>query len=541
MALLIVVFDMWTVIRDSDLQMLQARTWICILLLVASAQPAVDLYAQNDPDTRSERGYERLGDAAVEGDFELDMTVPRSEEELAAEPKKAQLTQDQRISGLLAQAAAAMQAGRIDQPPRDCAWAHYRAALDLDPENTEAQQGLVAVQQVMVSRAIRAADNLDFESAKRILDDAALVTESPGFLEDSEEQIREIRTAQVEKIEVRAVTAMDAGKFTEAERALIELIALGGADSTVNQLRRRLEEARIYGGFKPGQKIRDHFINQGIWTPESVVVLAGSFMMGSSAFEDDRKDNEGPRHRVTIRRGFAIGLTEVTVKQFRSFVDKTGHQTDAERQGFSTIYNHSSGRLTERDDITWEMDYEGRDAEDDHPVVHVSWNDAMAYVRWLARGTGKSYRLPSEAEFEYALRAGRNARYPWGDGGPPRRSENLTGEEDVSRSRRQWSSYFSGYGDSYWGPAPVATFEVNAYGLHDIGGNVGEWTRDCWHDSYLRAPIDGSAWVNPGCKLRIVRGGYWASSPEQARSAHRLSAKPDRRDARIGFRIVRDL
>ncbi len=521
--------------------MLQARTWICILLLVASAQPAVDLYAQNDPDTRSERGYERLGDAAVEGDFELDMTVPRSEEELAAEPKREQLTLDQRIAGQLAQAAAAMQAGRIDQPPRDCAWSHYRAAMDLDPENTEAQQGLVAVQQVMVARAIRAAENLDFESAQRILDDAVLVIESTRFMDESEEQIREIRTAQVEKLEVRAVTAMDAGKFTDAERALIELIALGGADSTVNQLRRRLEEARIYGGFKPGQKIRDHFINRGIWTPESVVVLAGSFMMGSSAFEDDRKDNEGPRHRVTIRRGFAIGLTEVTVKQFHAFVDKTGHQTDAERQGFSTIYNHSSGRLTERDDITWEMDYEGGDANDSDPVVHVSWNDAMAYVRWLARGTGKSYRLPSEAEFEYALRGGRNTRYPWGDGGPPGRIENLTGEDDVSRSRRQWSSYFSGYSDRFWGPAPVASFETNPYGLHDIGGNVGEWVRDCWHDSYQRAPIDGSAWVNPGCKLRIVRGGYWASSPEQTRAAHRLSAKPDRRDARIGFRIARDL
>jgi len=514
---------------------------MCILILVASALPAVHLYAQNDPETPSERGYERLGDSQVPGEFELDMTVPRSEEELAAEPKKEQKTQEQRIAGLLAQAAKAMQDGRIDQPPRDCAWAHYRAALDLDPENSEAQQGLVAVQQVMVSRAIRAAENLDFESARRILDDAALVIESPRFIDESEEQVREIRAGQVETLEVRAVKAMDAGNFTEAERALIELIALGGADSTVNQLRRRLEEARIYGGFKPGQKIRDHFINQGIWTPESVIVLAGSFMMGSSAFEDDRKDNEGPRHRVTIRRGFAIGLTEVTVKQFRAFVHKTGYHTDAEKQGFSTVYNHSSGRLTERDDISWEMDYEGREANDDDPVVHVSWNDAMAYVKWLARGTGKSYRLPSEAEFEYALRAGSNTRYPWGDDGPPRRSENLTGEDDVSRSRRQWSSYFSGYGDNFWGPAPVASFVANSYGLHDIGGNVGEWVRDCWHDSYLRAPTDGSAWMNPGCKLRIVRGGYWASSPEQTRSAHRLSAKPDRRDARIGFRIARDL
>jgi formylglycine-generating enzyme required for sulfatase activity len=322
---------------------------------------------------------------------------------------------------------------------------------------------------------------------------------------------------------------------------LIKMIALGGADSTVNQLRRRLEEARIYGGFQPGQTIRDHFINQGFWTPETVVVLAGSYMMGSSAFEDGRNDNEGPRHRVTFRRGFAIGRTEVTVKEFRKFIDKTGYRTDAQKQKFSTIYNHSSGRLTRHDGVTWEMNYEGKKAEGQEPVVHVSWNDAMAYVQWLARGTGKSYRLPTEAEFEYALRAGRKTKYWWGDGMPPNRSGNFTGEHDISRRRRQWSTFFEGYEDKYWGPAPVASFNTNPFGLNDIAGNVGEWVRDCWHDTYLRAPVDGSAWLNPGCKLRMVRGGYWASSPDQTRSAFRLSAQPDQRDARIGFRIARDL
>jgi formylglycine-generating enzyme required for sulfatase activity len=162
-------------------------------------------------------------------------------------------------------------------------------------------------------------------------------------------------------------------------------------------------------------------------------------------------------------------------------------------------------------------------------------------VEWLARGTGKSYRLPSEAEFEYALRAGTSTQYWWGDGSPPKPMENLTGEHDISRGRRQWSTYFKGYGDDFWGPAPVASFGANPFGLYDIGGNVGEWVRDCWHDTYLRAPADGSAWVNPGCKLRVVRGGFWASSPDQVRSAFRLSASPDRRDARIGFRIARDL
>jgi formylglycine-generating enzyme required for sulfatase activity len=174
-------------------------------------------------------------------------------------------------------------------------------------------------------------------------------------------------------------------------------------------------------------------------------------------------------------------------------------------------------------------------------VVHVSWNDATAYVDWLARGTGKIYRLPSEAEFEYALRGGKATKYWWGDDSPPKPVENLTGEHDVSRGRRQWSSFFTGYGDGFWGPAPVASFGTNPFGLHDLGGNVGEWVRDCWHDTYLRAPVDGRAWLNPGCKLRTVRGGFWASSPDQARAAFRLSTSPDRREARVGFRIARDL
>jgi formylglycine-generating enzyme required for sulfatase activity len=100
---------------------------------------------------------------------------------------------------------------------------------------------------------------------------------------------------------------------------------------------------------------------------------------------------------------------------------------------------------------------------------------------------------------------------------------------------------FPNYTDKYWGPAPVASFSPNPFGLYDIGGNVAEWVRDCWHDSYVRAPVDGSAWINPGCGDRVIRGGYWASSPENTRSPYRLFAKPDYRDSRTGFRIAKDL
>lgn len=522
--------------------MLQAREILCILLLVAGALPEACLFAQSTEATQAERRPERLGDSFSENEIVLDPTVPARElKPVEAPVPESPPSQQQLIDGHLQAGRAALQAGNIDQPPNDCAWSHFQAAADIDPENPEAQQGLLAVQQALVSRAIEVARDLDFDLAELILDDAALVREPRELIDDAHEEIFNFRSRYAEELQAKAVQAMDSGNFKQAERELVNLIALGGQAVAVNQLRQRLEEARKYGGFTPGQVIREQFINHGFWTPESVVILAGSFMMGSSANEEGAQENEMPRHRVTFRTGFAMGRTEVTVKQFRMFIKNSGYRSDAEKQGYSTIYNHRSGRLTRRDDMTWEMNYEGSKAQDNEPVVHVSWNDATAYVQWLARGTGKVYRLPTESEFEYALRAGQTGKYWWGDSAPSRRVENLTGQHDVSRSRRQWSTYFEGYGDKFWGPGPVASFGANPFGLNDMAGNVGEWVTDCWHDSYLRAPVDGSAWVNPGCKLRIVRGGYWASSPMQARSAYRFSARMDQRDARVGFRVARDL
>lgn len=445
------------------------------------------------------------------------------------------------IDGQLALAREAMAEGRVVAPEGDNAWSYYRRVADRDPGNAEAEQGLAGVQQYLVNRALAFARELDFDSSDRMLEEARLIRSNDSLIDQAEEEIVGIRTRQAEMLEAQAVAAMDAGDFNRAERVLVDLVALGDQEILLGQLRRRLEEARIYGGFRPGQIIRDHFLNSPLWTPESVVITAGSFMMGSETFDEGHLENESPQHRVNIRRGFAIGRKEVTVAEFRGFVDRAGYVTDAERKGYSTVYNHASGRLTQRRDVTWEMGYDGRDAEDDHPVVHISWNDAQAYVNWLARGTGKPYRLPSEAEFEYALRGGKTGDYWWGNGTPRSAVENITGDGDESRSRRSWTVAFQNYTDGYWGPAPVGSFQPNPFGLFDISGNVAEWVWDCWHDTYIRAPVDGSAWINPGCGYRVVRGGYWASSPRQTRSAFRLSARPDSHGARVGIRIARDL
>jgi formylglycine-generating enzyme required for sulfatase activity len=329
--------------------------------------------------------------------------------------------------------------------------------------------------------------------------------------------------------------------FDYADFHLIDLIALGGTEEQVTMLRERIQREREYGQFQPGDIIQDQLAKSGGTAPAVVVVASGSFVMGSPGDERGREDNEQPQHRINIERGFGLGLQEVTVGQFRSFMQATGYRTQAERDGQSTVWDESLGRLAERPGVNWTHDFAGQQAIASLPVLHVSWDDAQAYVRWLAEETGAGYRLPSEAEFEYALRAGSVSAYWWGEGRPREPVENLTGEKDESPTGRAWGSFIRGYGDGFWGPAPGASLKANPYGLYDMAGNVSEWLEDCWHSSYLRAPGDGSAWVNPGCPRHVVRGGYWASAPEQARSAARLSADRALHGPRVGFRIARDL
>jgi formylglycine-generating enzyme required for sulfatase activity len=229
------------------------------------------------------------------------------------------------------------------------------------------------------------------------------------------------------------------------------------------------------------------------------------------------------------------------VGQFRVFVQATGYVPSAVQARSSTIYDEGTGSMAAKSGVDWQNDHAGERAGANLPVIHVSWNDAKAYADWLAAETGKSYRLPSEAEFEYVLRAGSSSRYPWGDGGPTTLVGNITGDGDRSASRRNWVNSFPDYSDGHWGPAPVRSYEANRFGIHDMNGNVSEWVDDCWHDSYTRAPADGSAWVNPGCSRRVIRGASWASAPDQVRSAFRLNASPATTNPRLGFRIARDL
>ena len=454
---------------------------------------------------------------------------------------RAEITRRASVADTLAQADAALAAGELVNPPGQSASDLYQQVLALDDGNQAAIDGLVNTHQALLAQALDLGRELDFEGAEVLLARAEDIHDDPGAVRDARDSISDFRAGHIADLDRNAVAAIDAGQFDAAEGMITRLVALGHDQARVEALQASLTDAIVYGNFEPGQVFSDELQGLNRQGPALVVIPAGNFMMGSPDNEADRSSNEGPRHRVTFDRGFALGLTEVSVREFSIFVDDTGYRTDAEQSGSSRIYDPRSGRMDRQNRITWRHDYVGDRADDDLPVVHVSWNDAQAYVIWLRERTGRGYRLPSEAEFEYALRAGSQTRYWWGDGSPGSVVENLTGDGDSSPTGARWNVAFRRYSDGFWGPAPVGSFETNPFGLHDMSGNVMEWTEDCWHDSFVRAPGDGSAWVNPGCNRRVIRGGSWSSTPAMSRSAFRLSSADDSTDMRVGFRIARDL
>ena len=245
---------------------------------------------------------------------------------------------------------------------------------------------------------------------------------------------------------------------------------------------------------KPGQKFQDC-----PECPEMVVVPPGSFLMGSPSYQD-----EGPVHTVTIRYPFAVGVYEVTFSEWDYCV----------KQGGCNGYRPG--------DQGW-----GRA---DMPVINVSWEDAKAYVEWLSEKTNKPYRLLTEAEWEYAARAGTTTPFHFGN--------------TISTNQANYDGNYT-YGSGKKGKYRERTIAVgllppNNFGLHDVHGNVWEWVEDCWHPSYRRAPADGSAWIARGdCSVRVLRGGSWSYKPPGLRSAFRGSFNADGRNVNdIGFRAA---
>ena len=417
---------------------------------------------------------------------------------------------------------------------------HFRQALELRPGDMRANQGIAAVESALIRRAELAADRDDYVSAERELDIAAKVRPDAPSVEDARGRVAMQRIVRVNALRDAGMAAlMRQGGIDEARRHLAVMLRIAPTgDPATRELRERIDLATHYGLFRPGQVFTDAMQGGGRG-PQMVVIPHGAFRMGSE--ENEGQESERPARNIRFERGLAMSRTEITVGEFRRFMQATKHRARASRRGYSTAYDERSGNLVRRGNVDWQSDYVGQPARDDMPVLHVSAKDALAYAEWLSAQTGERYRLPSEAEFEYALRAGNRGRYPWGEGPPPLRIGNFTGGADVSPSGRRWRNAFPGYGDGAWGPAPVGTYQPNAWGLHDMVGNVSEWVADCWHDSFRRAPRGGEAWLNPGCRSRVVRGGSWTSAPEEMRSAWRQGSDANNTTARIGFRVVRDI
>lgn len=416
----------------------------------------------------------------------------------------------------------------------------YRAALAIDPANARALRGLEDVQRRMIERAIASAYDLRFATANTLLDQAEEIQIGSSRVLDARSQVMAFRAQTEAEQLARFKDSIAANDLAGADQALDVLRKLLDDARQVEDLERKIVNVRLYGGFAPGERFGDA-LPDGSRGPRMVVVPVGSLMMGSAESEPGRNKNEGPQRMLAFERGFAMARNEISVVEFRAFVNATQYRTDAERNGSSAVYEERTGRMSKSRRVNWQRSYNGARARDNDPVVHVSWNDAQAYAGWLRDATGKRYRLPTEAEFEYALRAGSQTIFPWGDGDPGRLLANVAGGAELSKEGRRWSQGFAGYDDGYWGLAPVRSFDPNSFRLYDLEGNVSEWVEDCWHDNYLRAPDTAIAWVNPGCELRVVRGGSWGSARDQVRSAWRSGALTDSSGARVGFRVARDL
>jgi formylglycine-generating enzyme required for sulfatase activity len=253
--------------------------------------------------------------------------------------------------------------------------------------------------------------------------------------------------------------------------------------------------------------------------PVMVLVQEGTYMMGDT--HGVGRSDEYPLHEVQVD-AFALGKYEVTVAEFRRFVRDTKYQTDAEKGNGCNVYSSELKHWEWIEGKTWRDP--NFNQQDNHPVVCVSWNDALAYVNWLSDKTGERYRLPTEAEWEYAARAGSSSNYFWGN-------EGSCDQANCCKTGLTWLQKQTQIVGSYTG---------NTFGLHDLHGNVWEWTGSVYTNTYIGKELELTDKENSSSR-RSVRGGSWHNLIEYTRSARRMPYWPQERYSTTGFRVVRDV
>jgi sulfatase modifying factor 1 len=282
----------------------------------------------------------------------------------------------------------------------------------------------------------------------------------------------------------------------------------------------------------------DHF-KDCVDCPELVAIPAGQFVMGAAPGEEARENladefrhRSEPQRSVHVKR-FAAGKFEITRGEYRAFAVATGRRSDGCFLWTGAMFEIDPGK-------DWRNP--GYAQDDGHPVTCVSWEDASAFVTWLNQKTGKKYRLLTEAEWEYAARAGTTTARFWGNDANiactyANGADHTTATQVPGASR--WDAVQCN--DRYAYTAPVGSYRANAFGLHDMIGNAAEWTQDCWNGDYRGAPTDGSAGLAGDCSLRMVRGGSWEDAPTGLRAAYRVGSPTVIRVYTRGFRVARDL
>ena len=464
------------------------------------------------------------------------------------------------VARLLAAAEADLKARRLTSPVRNNAWEKYQEVLKLDSGNPEAVKGMEqvigsymelfgsAVEQEAFGKAsgyltrirelhpdspVLEAGEQRLEAAKQARADRLAEIERQRQAEEAARQaeLEQQRVAQAIKAHWTAFeSALEAEDLDEAADILVQVRALHPEEPGLAAGEERLAAAQA--ALERQRQAAEEKARQ--LAGDMVSIPGGSFRMGDLSGEG--VDAERPVHSVTVP-AFKLGKYEVTVGQFRRFVEATGYRTDAERNadGNAGCYSNTSG-----DEWDWVSGRSWRNpgfsVGDEHPVECVSWNDAQAFIEWLAAQTGEAFRLPSEAEWEYAARAGSSTTYHFGN------SESQLcryGNHADTSTDFDWrnKSCSDGVGKR---TAAVGRYQPNSYGLYDVHGNVWEWVQDCWNGTYRGAPTNGRAWTSGDCSQRMIRGGSWHVNPWNLRSALRYWFPRSYRGYIVGFRLAQD-
>jgi formylglycine-generating enzyme required for sulfatase activity/serine/threonine protein kinase len=500
----------------------------------------------------------------------------------ASDDPSAEGADDETTRELLRLASEDIDKLRLTSPAGENAFERYQQILEREPRNIDAQMGMHQIVDKYVELIDEAVADKKFDTARRhlqrglsVLAEEPRLLELKALLDEDRPAKKDAEVSSVEKGEISPLisredrrtlqryrkilkkdpnnlnarrgvrrlveklfkevrTAVERKQYDRAEAYINVALALEPGNARLKEALTNLESLRRGKRLRPGSLFRDQ-LSGGASGPELVVVPAGDFRMGSMRRKRDSFAGEHPIRKVTVSKPFAIGAREVTRQEFGAFVTAARYRTEAERNGVCSYFENDDWKIDKN--RSWRSP--GFEQTSAHPVVCVAWNDVQAYLRWLSEQAQEIYRLPSEAEWEYAARGGKKAPYPWGSRVDREcRYANLMDYNDENGG-----TYFK-CNDEHLYTSPVAKFSANTYGLYDTIGNVLELTADCLYANY-RARGDTQARTKGDCSGSMLRGGAWSlprgKTDDAATVTTRIPWPRNYRSYMVGFRVLREV